>query len=282
MIGQHPELAGVPELKLFCYPTIGALEASLPRFWIARGITHRSPGLVRALAEYAFGDQRPASISSARAWLKARAHWAGPDVLDVLQTLLRPRHLVEKSPENVLTDAALDQMSAAYPNARYLHLTRHPVTTQRSMQVHYQRVMPVYTHQDEPMAAIHAWYETHRRILCFTARLPRARTMQVRAEDILDEPEKRLRAIAAWLKLRTDDQTIEQMKHPERSPFARLGPAKTGIIGGNDHAFLCDPIPHQVPIPKTLDPPEGWRAEASIWPMVEELARRLGYGDMSE
>jgi hypothetical protein len=57
MIGQHPQLAGLPELKLFSYPTIGELEASLPQYWIDRGITHRSPGLIRAIAEYKFRGQ---------------------------------------------------------------------------------------------------------------------------------------------------------------------------------------------------------------------------------
>src|SRR5277367_299883 len=43
MIGQHPELAGLPELKPFSYRTVGELEASLPSYWIERGFTHRSP-----------------------------------------------------------------------------------------------------------------------------------------------------------------------------------------------------------------------------------------------
>ena len=36
MVGQHPELAGLPELKQFAYDTIGELEASLPPYWAAR------------------------------------------------------------------------------------------------------------------------------------------------------------------------------------------------------------------------------------------------------
>src|ERR1700736_1202175 len=57
MLGQHPDLAGLPELKLFSYRTIGELEASLPQYWIDRGFTYRSPGLVRALGEYMVGGQ---------------------------------------------------------------------------------------------------------------------------------------------------------------------------------------------------------------------------------
>src|SRR5262245_49158513 len=128
MIGQHPDLAGLPELKLFAYPTIADMEGSLPRYWRERGFTHRSPGLVRALAEYEFGGQALDQLDRARAWLAARPHWSGADVFDALLARLSPRTAVEKSPENVATAAALRRLAAAYPNARYLHLTRHPVT----------------------------------------------------------------------------------------------------------------------------------------------------------
>ena len=96
MIGQHPELAGMPELKLFCCPTMGALAATLPKYWIDRGLTHRSPGLLRALAEVEFGDQGPAPLAAAEVWLNARADWSGADVLDVLMARLDPRVVVEK------------------------------------------------------------------------------------------------------------------------------------------------------------------------------------------
>ena len=56
MIGQHPALTGLPEL--FCYPTIGELEASLPSYWRERGVTHRSRGLVRAVAQLEYGGQQ--------------------------------------------------------------------------------------------------------------------------------------------------------------------------------------------------------------------------------
>src|SRR5262249_51555296 len=151
--------------------TVGELDASLPRFWVARGVTHRSPGLVRALAEYIFGNQRLESLALARVWLRERAHWAGPDVLDVLMERVRPRCGVEKSHENVETDAALMRLAAAYPRARYLHLTRHPVSTQRSIQEHFNRILPGYGQQGQPMSGIAAWFETHRRILRFASDL---------------------------------------------------------------------------------------------------------------
>ena len=100
MIGPHPELAGLPELKLFCCETIAELEASLLRFWFDRGVTHRSPGLVRALAEYEFGGQTAEALCAARGWLRERAEWSGADVLDFLLEKLHPRTAIEKSPDN--------------------------------------------------------------------------------------------------------------------------------------------------------------------------------------
>lgn len=277
MIGQHPDLVGLPELKLFCYRTIGALEASLPQFWIDRGITHRSPGLVRALAEFEFGGQTTAALSAARVWLRDRSHWSGSDVLDVLLARLSPRAIVEKSPENVLTNDALARMALAYPQARYLHLTRHPLTTQRSMESHWNRTMPSQPQDGEPMLSMHAWYETHRRIMLFAQMLPPDRYLQVRAEDVLNDGEPRLRAIAEWLRLRVDESAIEAMTHPEKSRFASFGPADSGIIGGHDHGFLLDPIPRRVEIPRALTAPDGWAADESIWPMIVKLANCLGY-----
>ena len=279
MVGQHPDLVGLPELKLFCYRTIGELEASLPRYWIERGITHRSPGLVRAVAEFEFGDQTTESLTMAGAWLKDRLHWSGSDILDFLLARASPRAAVEKSPENVLSNATLKRIAAAYRNARYLHLTRHPLTTERSIREHRNRFLPSYLRDSEPMSGIASWYETHRRILKFAARLPADRYKRVRAEDVLNDSEPELRAIAGWLGLRDDESAIEAMKHPEASPFASPGPVESGIVGGQDPDFLRDPIPHRVTVPRGLEPPEGWTEDQSVWEMVVRLANRLGYCD---
>jgi hypothetical protein len=276
MIGQHPQLAGLPELKLFCCATIGELETSLPRFWKDRGLTHRSPGLVRAIAEYIFGEQNLRTLAGAQQWLRDRAEWSGADVLDVILRQLDPRVAVEKSPDNLLTDAALSRMAKAYPRARYLHLTRHPVTTQRSMEAYRLRTFGT-SQEGEPMRSVAAWYEIHRRILLFANDLPPDRYLSVRAEDALNDPNRELRKVATWLGIRGDATAITRMLHPESSPFARPGPAESGVAGGNDPAFLRDPFPRRAEIPRGLDPPPAWTADATFWKMVVELANRLGY-----
>ena len=277
MVGQHPQLGGLPELKLFCHATIGDLEASLPQYWIDRGVTHRSPGLLRALAELEFGGQTAHSVSAARAWLRDRPDWPGAAVLDVLLERLSPRAAVEKSPDNLLSGIGLECMAAAYPRARYLHLTRHPLSTQRSIEQHRRRTVPADPQSREPMAGIAAWYDIHRRILMFAAGLAPDRYLRVRAEDVLNHPLPRLAAIAAWLGIRADSAAIEAMLHPEASPFSNPGPPEIGVAGGNDPGFLHDPIPRRVDIPSGLEPPPGWIPDASVWEMVAGLANELGY-----
>ncbi len=281
MIGQHPDLTGLPELKLFTYPTVGALESSLPSYWTERGFTHRSPGLVRALAQFEFGNQSAENLAAARTWLHQRAHWSGADVLDVLLTHLAPSIAVEKSPENVATATALRRLASAYPEARYLHLTRHPVTAQASMAEHMLRTIPEYPRLGEPIAGMRVWRVVHTRIRRFARTLPRRRILQVRAEDILNDSAAYLRAIAAWLRLRTDDAAIEAMCRPEASPFAHFGPSGSGVIGGHDHGFLKDPVPRRVDVPETIEPPPGWYGEPRLWRQVVTLARQFGYGDTS-
>lgn len=281
MIGQHPELADLPELKLFGYPTIGALEASLPPYWIERGFTHRSPGLVRALAQIEFGGQSIEHLAAARAWLRQRDGWTGADVLDALLVRLAPRIAVEKSPENLASASALRRLAAAYPRARYLHLTRHPVTTQASLAAHVLRTVPEHPRLGEPMAGIAAWCRIHGRIMRLAASLPAGRFMRVRAEDVLNDPPTHLRAIAVWLRLRTDDAAIAAMGHPENSPFASFGPSESGVIGGHDHGFLRDPVPRRVEMPAALEPPPGWHGASELWRRTVRLAREFGYDDAS-
>jgi hypothetical protein len=231
---------------------------------------------VRAIAEYVFGEQNLHSLALGRQWLRDRAEWSGADVLDVMLEGLSPRAAVEKSPDDLLTDAAVSRMAAAYPRARYLHLARHPVTTQRSMETHWLRTFGT-PQEGEPMRSVAAWYEIHRRILLFADDLPRDRYLLVKAEDALSDPKTELRRIATWLGIRCDAAAIEPMLHPEASPFARPVAVGSGVAGGNDPAFLRDPIPHRAEMPSDLVPPRGWKADATAWNTVVALANRLGY-----
>jgi hypothetical protein len=65
------------------------------------------------------------------------------------------------------------------------------------------------------------------------------------------------------------------MTHPERSPFARLGPR--GFLGGNDPKFLREPTLRQATRPSGLGLPTDWNVEPWTAVAAAELAERLGY-----
>jgi len=277
MLGQHPNLLGLPELKLFLYPTIGELDASLPAELRRRGVAHRSPGLVRAIAHYVFGDQSSASVREALHWLRERADWTGADVLDYLLALAHPVGIVEKTPETATDSATLQRLSAAYERARYVHLVRHPNTWAGSLHEHWKRTMPMQCVPNPAVMCHTLWLATHQRILHFAAELPDNRYLRVRAEDVLNDSDHQLRRIAGWLGVRDDADAVEAMRHPEASPFARFGPAGTGVVGGHDHGFLSDPLPRKAMLPPSVELPAGWTGGHDLWANIVGLANEFGY-----
>lgn len=233
MIGQHPDLYGFPELHLFIGDTV---QEVLDREYRA-GNHFGPPGLLRTIAELEFGCQTTATITRAIGWLAQRAHWSTKAMMEHLRARVAPRIGMEKSPITALKPLGLERAWAFYPQAHFLHLVRHPVSTRRSMDLFLDQ----RTRQDQgrPFDSLISWYRFHRNILEFTQSLPPGQALMVKGEDILSEPDRYLPQIAEWLGIRTDAQAIQAMKHPEYSPYAYRGPAPAH--GGNDGNFMRAP-----------------------------------------
>jgi hypothetical protein len=94
----------------------------------------------------------------------------------------------------------------------------------------------------------------------------------------LADPDPYLTQIAEWLGLRTDKEAIEEMKHPERSPYAGFGPINA--VAGNDPNFLSDPRlrPYRPKKAPSLEGPLSWRPDQKGFPPeVIQLATEFGY-----
>jgi hypothetical protein len=117
----------------------------------------------------------------------------------------------------------------------------------------------------------------HRNILEFLAEVPDRQVLRVRGEDVTMNPDATLPALCSWLGLRDDAEAIDEMKHPERSPFACSGPR--GARFGNDLLFLENPRlrPLRGELP-SLDGPLSWLGDGrGFAPAVRRLAQELGY-----
>jgi hypothetical protein len=278
LLAGHPDLYGLPETSLFLTGTLGeAMARPAGQFTDQAGHRHVLMGLERALAQLHDGCQDRAALDRALDWIQQRPQMSSTAVLDHLLRLVYPRTAVEKSPATVESAQALASCLRAYPSARYLHVTRHPVSTQRSMltlynQFHFPAAMPA---GERIRRCVLSWYSCHLRIVRALEPLPPSRWLRVRGEDLVGEPRAWLPRILGWLGLRHDETVIDRMLDTQRWEFA----AWDGHIGfgGADPNFLLAPQlrPAQPPQASLTDP--GWEIGGDLTSAVVTLARYLGY-----
>ena len=269
MIGQHPQMYDLPEVNLFVAETMR--ERSFDVAWPK----YHQHGLLRVVAELIEGEQTPPTITLAQRWINARVDRTCISVFEELAEEVRPRILVDKSPRTTMRREYLERVRRAFPNAKYLHLLRNP----RSHIESRRRPDGVAFDRGDYSAhlSIGLWYSRHMNIISFLDEFPSAQKMRVRGEDILGEPDAHLRRIAGWLDVRTDEEAIEAMKHPERSPYACFGPVNARF--GNNPGFQREPAlrngsPKQGRLEELADRRnDGIRFS----PEVEELAREFSY-----
>ncbi len=282
MLGRHPQMYGFPELNLFIAATVGDLlhVEELQQRHSGQPVAWYTAGLVRALAELEFGGQTAAAYARAAGWLRDRRHWTTHRVFDHLLGRIQPRIGVDKSPNTALSPLFIERARECYPQARFLHLTRHPATTQQSL-VGCSRLLPgprkAPSRNPRELAnhAARLWCYFQQVILGFTHHLPPGQAMRVRGEDLLREPDAHLARIAGWLGLDTDFAAVEAMKHPEHSPYAGRGPGT--YWAENDPMFLAHPRLRPVPPPPPLQVLSERGLDPEVLREVLELAVGMGY-----
>jgi hypothetical protein len=258
MLGRHPQMYGLPETCLFACDT-------LREWWETFG----ADGLLRAVAQIVFGNQNEVTIERARHWLWQRLRWNTGDVLWELAQRVHPLILVEKTPITVARVEHMQRALAACPSARFLHLVRHPLGFSQSVLKFLERTNRPFR---DPQVR---WHKAHSNIRAFLATIPSEQQMRVRGEDLLADPDHHLREIAEWIGLRSDPEAIEEMKHPERSPFASFGP-RNAPMGGDPNFFQQPTLRASKVNVQSLEGPLPWRKDG-FSKEVRELACQFGY-----
>ncbi|MEU7599508.1 sulfotransferase [Streptomyces sp. NPDC041003] len=276
LLSGHPQIYGFPEMLVFTNETVGDLVGEkgteADRFPPEYRRTRLS-GVCRAIAQAHEGVQTDEAVARARAWLSSRTEWRAVSVLDHLLHQISPLVGVEKSPDTISSDESLARCLQHYPNARYIHLTRHPVTTQRSMQEQNPRYLT--NKRVRAVGAASSWYLGHRRIREALSQLPDDQWIRVRGEDLLGAPESGLRRILEWLDLSATDDVISQMLRTEQWNFAGNGPS--GNLYGGDPKFLTDPRLRSIPDPGPVEFDPAWGLIDEMHERMKSLAFELGY-----
>lgn len=287
MLGEHPELYGLPELNLF-------MAADMQEFWSGHGRdgSAKSPfwpvqrhGLLRTVAQFYVGEQTIESVRMAERWIRRRSQHSTADVYKELCAKAAPLRLVEKSPGYVRKRQYLDRIAAAFPDARFIHLVRHPrgqcesVLKVKGGPMVLLMLNSVDRTGSEPILDPQiVWHDSHIQILNFLDRVPRQNWIRVRGEDFMEAVDETLKSVCKWLGVSSSKEALERMKHPENSPFSCPGPANARL--GNDPNFLSSPQlrPSNGGRQLELDGHLPWRTDGkSFHQRVVSLAREFGY-----
>jgi hypothetical protein len=297
MVGRHPQTYGLPETHLFGCDTMAEWWASSEQATFA--MRH---GLLRAVAELEYGEQTEATVNLANGWLRRRLHLTTGALLEELAERVHPRILVEKSPSLVWSIESMKRAYAMFPKARFIHLLRHPRGHGETVMAAVREAAtqgplpgwllhlcsfpppppaPGEDPEPEPPQGVldpqWGWYALNRNVADFLDTVPADQVFRIREEYLLTDPDSALPALAAWLGLRDDPVAIHEMKHPERSPYARWGPPNATY--GEDPAFLQNPLlrPERAE-PLTLEGPLSWRPDGQGFAAaVRRLAQEFGY-----
>ena len=294
MLGQHPQMFGFPETYLLSTTTVAWWQMMF-------GSNPLSHGLMRLIAQCVLGEQSEAAIQAARLWLWRRRELPTVSVFREISERIYPRLPIDKTP--LVTDLRFMKPAlTAFPQAKFLHLTRHPISQGKSYLEFLRAVLASYGLKsplalertimqpgslyrdlaDYANGAMIAdpqmrWYRSNATILEFLNRVPQQNRMLIRGEDLLRDPDPVLHELASWLGVRHDAEAIERMKHPENSPFACIGPSNARF--GNDPKFLQAPKlrPRTLPMPSLYDPPP-WRPDGRpLGREVRQMAASFGY-----
>jgi hypothetical protein len=271
MIGQHPQAYGLPEVNLFIADTVGELlRIHAPR-------PHGMHGLLRTLAQLEHGEQTDDSVRSARAWLDAHKDWTTKQVFDHILAAVEPRVAVDKTPRTVLRPEYLERAYNMYPDANFLHLTRHPRSTGKSLINNLKRNAEWGgTFSADRVDPQGIWLKAHTHITQFAATLPEGQCLRIKGEELLSDPALYLPQIAEWLGLDPGAEAVEAMLHPEHSPYACYGPEEAKF--GNDPEFLEKPAFRASRVREpTLAGALDWAPDREFDKPTIKLSRELGY-----
>jgi sulfotransferase family protein len=292
MLGQHPQMFGLLETQLFT-------RDNMNDWWEDFGSNIHSHGILRCVAEIVFGEQSPRTINQAKRWLWTRRNSNTGDVFCELAEQTYPLIMVDKSPMVTYRAEHMQRTRALFPRAKFLHLVRHPVGYGRSLLKFFQRRAPL-RHPNQTAALLRnpesiffgllddnaysqtldpqmPWYIRQSSVLDFASTLLADQYLLARGEDLLEDPAAELSRILEWLGLRSDSEAIERMMHPEKSPFACVGPWNARF--GGDPGFFQNPVLRPIRAEEeSLENPMPWGKDgAGFKDEVKELARRFGY-----
>ncbi|MHA6326656.1 sulfotransferase [Roseivivax sp. CAU 1753] len=204
-------------------------------------------GTLRALAYLLSGEQSLHSVDMARRWLMRRLHLSSAELAHWVCARLSPRRAIVPVASGLFSETARNRLAEIYRGADLLIVTRDPASHEAAvMSDHAGAAATLLGAYDtaEPGAALpdparlRSMAEDGMEHLLGS--MPDSPVHHVHFDDLLRDPEAELRRLAKALALPHDPAQLARMRHPERSPFATVGPY--GAHGRGDIHPLGDQL----------------------------------------
>lgn len=244
IVGQHPALHAFPELQVFGRDSL--LDMMIHNQEYLNRLA--SPGSIRAIAQAHEQKQTNESCTRAWLWIQKNSDLTAVDFFNYLRKQIEPQIAVEKSPINTLRISRLRQIIAAYPNAKFLHLTRSVKGNAKSLKEFLADKKNASPISVDPLSAkslsrnypASIWLISHRNVLAIKPMIKPENYLRMKGEDVLNNPFKMLKNFCEWMEIDSSPSSIEAMMRPHESPYAYVGPRIA--YGGNDGKFMRQPV----------------------------------------
>jgi acyl transferase domain-containing protein/thioesterase domain-containing protein len=251
MLAGHSRLLSPPELHLLPFETMGERARSLGEGQ-KKGL---GEGLVRVLMELR-GIDAEASGAMVRRWEEEDLPIQA--VYRRLHDMAEGRLVVDKSPSYVSRLATLLRAEALFEGARYVQLVRHPYAVIESIVRNrmHRLTMSTDSPHDPLQIAEQVWTHGNTNMSTFLRDVPPDRRHLIRYEDMVEDPERAMRALCTFLDIPFESATLDPYRGDRMTDGVR--PESSHIGDPNFHTH--DAIDRDL---------------GAVWTKIQ-LPRRLG------
>lgn len=268
MLAGHNKLFSPPELDLLSFNTMKEryefFKANKLDLWL-EATTHALKETLHLTTEEA--EKRMREI--------VEQDMAVKDFYYLLQSELRDRLLVDKTPSYALDENILNKMLRDFDNPYFIHLSRHPYAMIYSfIEAKLDKNFFKYKHSyNRQQLAELIWTTSHQNITHFLEKVPADRQIHLRFEDILQHPEAAMRQICDVLNIEFDPE----MLRPYQGQKMTEGLKDHSQMVGDFKFYLHQDINRNV-----ADKWRSFHKEDFLADVTENLAESLGYVPQTE
>jgi hypothetical protein len=265
MLAGHPQLFAPPELELLSFNTLRERREGFTgrnSFWLE--------GTVRAFMELNSWDAETASAFMQQC---EEQDLTVQELYGLLQQRLGERMLVDKTPAYALDLAILQRAEEDFEQARYIHLIRHPYGMIHSFeeaaldQVFFRHPHPFETRELAELI----WLLAHENIEAFLQTIPEERQMHIHFEELVQQPERVMKDLAAWLHIEFHPEMLQPYTGRKMTEGITATSKMLGDIKFHQHKTIDVTVAHR------------WQEEyvedflgEMTWQMTEALGYQRG------